>query len=52
MTGREIIERALAVALKGDPNEAPFPLSPDEAAIWHQAQASAYQHALEMMEGD
>lgn len=47
--GKEIIERKLATALAADPSDAPFPLVGEEAALWHQAQASAYQHALEMM---
>jgi hypothetical protein len=47
--GREIIEAALKRALASKHEDAPFGLDHDEAAIWHQAQASAYQHALEMM---
>ena len=36
-------------AQKADPADAPMGLSPDEAALWHHAQAVAYAHALEMM---
>ncbi|WP_337054050.1 hypothetical protein [Pseudoxanthomonas sp. USHLN014] len=44
-----VIERALAKAVKADPSDAPFGLDPQQATIWHQASASAYQHALEMI---
>jgi len=47
--GARIIEAALAKAQRADPADAPFPLVGEEAALWHRAQASAYQHALEMM---
>lgn len=47
--GAAIVEACLTKALKADPSDAPFPLAGREAAIWHEAQASAYQHALEMM---
>lgn len=47
--GAQIIEAALAKALKADPADAPMPLTGEDAALWHRAQASAYQHALEMM---
>lgn len=47
--GTEVVEKALEKALKADPKDAPFPLTGEEARIWHQASADAYQHALEMM---
>lgn len=46
---RSILERSLERAVTADPADAPFGLSVDEARIWHMAQASAYQHALEML---
>ncbi len=49
MNGHEVIERALKKALKADFGDAPMWLNPNEAKIWHQAQAAAYQHALEMI---
>lgn len=45
----DILEEKLATALKADPADAPFGLDADAAEIWHRAQASAYQHALEML---
>lgn len=47
--GTEIIERCLKKAAAASPSDAPFPLVGDEARLWHQAQAEAYRHALEMM---
>lgn len=47
--GAEIIERCLAKAIKADPEDAPFPLTGEEARLWHSAQEQAYRHALEMM---
>jgi hypothetical protein len=47
--GAKIIEAALAKAQRADPTDAPFGLFGEEAALWHRAQAEAYQHALEMM---
>lgn len=47
--GTAIVEEALEKSLKADPLDAPFPLMDDDARLWHQAQAVAYQHALEMM---
>lgn len=47
--GTEVIEKCLAVAAKGDWNDAPMPLHGDEARLWLRAQTEAYLHALEMM---
>jgi hypothetical protein len=44
-----LIELALEKAIKADPADAPFGMSPDEAAIYHQGQRVAYQYALEML---
>lgn len=46
--GLDVAERNLAVAVQGKHEDAPFPLDENEAKLWHRAQASAYQHALEM----
>ena len=46
---RSILERSLEKALAAESVYAPFGLSVEEARIWHMAQASAYQRALEMM---
>lgn len=46
---RGILERCLAVASTGEWKDAPFPLNRSQAALWHRAQAEAYQHALEML---
>ena len=46
--GLDIVERNFTVAQNADPADAPFPLTGQEAALWHKASASAYQHALEM----
>lgn len=45
----DILERALAVAVRADPSDAPFGLDPEQAALWHRAQVEAYRHALEML---
>lgn len=47
--GTALIEACLAKAVRGDPSDVPMPLVGDEAKLWHQAQAEAYRHALEMM---
>lgn len=47
--GTAVIEKKLEQAQEADPANAPFGLVGDEAKLWHQAQASAYQHALEVM---
>jgi len=47
--GTLIIEACLRKAVRADPGDVPFPLVGAEAVLWHQAQATAYQHALEMM---
>jgi hypothetical protein len=47
--GTRLIEECLAKAKLADPDDAPFPMTGDEAQLWHRAQAAAYRHALEMM---
>lgn len=47
--GQEVIEKAVKVAYAGDWQDAPMPLTGDEASLWLRAQGEAYQHALEMM---
>lgn len=47
--GTSIIEKCLDRAIKANPSDAPFPLFGEEAKIYHEAQANAYRHALEMM---
>lgn len=47
--GTKLIEEFLARAQRADPGDVPFPLVGNEAKLWHSAQATAYQHALEMM---
>lgn len=47
--GTDIIEECLRIAERGEWEDAPFPLGPGEARLWHRAQAEAYRHALEMM---
>lgn len=50
--GLAIVEKHFQIATKADFADAPFPLDPSQAHIWHQATASAYQHALEMCGSD
>lgn len=45
----QVLEAALKKATEAKHSDAPFGLDEAEAALWHQAQAAAYQHALEMM---
>ena len=47
--GTRLVEECLTKARNADPDDVPFPLSEIEGKLWHQAQAAAYQHALEMM---
>lgn len=47
--GTRIVEGCLAKAVRADPLDAPIPLVGHEAKLWHEAQANAYRHALEMM---
>jgi len=47
--GTEIVEGCLKKAHNAKPEDAPFGMDRGEAKIWHEAQESAYQHALEMM---
>lgn len=48
-SGIDVIENALATALRANPNDAPFGMPPEEAAIWHAGRAQAFQHVLEML---
>jgi RimJ/RimL family protein N-acetyltransferase len=47
--GAKTLERCLSVALRARHADAPFPLTPDEGAVWHRAQRTAYQYVLEML---
>ena len=47
--GHEVIEAALAAALKRDPNSAPVGIAPEHAVVYQQGLAAAYQHGLEMI---
>jgi hypothetical protein len=49
-TGCSIIEAAFQRAQKANPADVPFGIFPEEADLYHVAQASAYQYALEMMD--
>lgn len=49
LDGTRLIEACLAKAEKAEFEDAPFPLDPEQAALWHRAQLEAYRHALEMM---
>lgn len=47
--GAAIVENCLEVARRAQHEDAPFPMSPSEARIWHNARQEAFRHALEMM---
>lgn len=47
--GTALILDCQGKAQKADPADAPIGLTPEQAALWHRAQAEAYRHALEMM---
>lgn len=47
--GHDIIEAALAKAIKAAPTDAPFGMDEHEARLYHMGAAVAYQHALEMI---
>jgi len=47
--GHGVIEKAMNKAYAGDWQDAPMPLTGEEASLWLRAQGEAYQHALEMM---
>jgi hypothetical protein len=48
-TGHEIIEEALAKAVKHDWNNSPAGMSPEEGRAYQHGLAAAYLHALEMI---
>lgn len=52
LPGIALVEEQLKVARRAAPAEAPFPLTPDEARLHHEASASAYSHSLEMVSSD
>lgn len=47
--GTDLINDCLKKAARAEHGDAPFPLGADDAKFWHNAQAEAYRHALEMM---
>lgn len=49
LPGIALVEHQLGVAKKAAPSDAPFPLTPAQANIHHQASAAAYTHSLEMV---
>lgn len=51
-TTRDILEACLSKAVRADHQDAPFPMDATQAKIWHDAQANAYRHALEMLPSD
>lgn len=52
LPGIALVEEQLKVAQRAAPTDAPFPLTPAEARLHHEASASAYTHSLEMVGGD
>lgn len=48
-SGADTIEKCLAVAVGGKHADSPFPVTPEEGAVWHRAQRTAYQYVLEML---
>lgn len=52
LPGIALVEEQLKVARRAAPAEAPFPLTPAEARLHHEASASAYSHSLEMVSSD
>ncbi|WP_027866373.1 GNAT family N-acetyltransferase [Massilia alkalitolerans] len=49
LPGIALVEHQLEIAKKATPNDAPFPLTPAQANIHHQASFAAYTHSLEMV---
>lgn len=47
--GLRIIQTRLDQARRGHCTDAPFPLSMEDAELWHRAQASAYQFVLDTL---
>lgn len=52
LPGIALVEEQLKVARRAAPAEAPFPLTPTEARLYHEASASAYSHSLEMVSSE
>jgi hypothetical protein len=50
-TANDILEKCLRVAIEAKHEDAPFGMDEEEAALWHQARVSSYQHALELIGG-
>jgi hypothetical protein len=48
-SGAKIIETCLATATRADHLDSPFPLTPEQGAVWHRAQQSAYLYVIEML---
>lgn len=48
-SGADVIEKCLAVAVRAEHADAPFPMTAEQGAIWHGAQRTAYQYVLEML---
>lgn len=51
-SGIAVIEKCLAVSVKADHADAPFPFDDKQAAFWHRSQVDAFRHALEMISID
>lgn len=52
LPGIALVEEQLQVARRAAPADAPFPLTPAEARLHHDASSSAYNHSLEMVSSD
>jgi hypothetical protein len=52
LPGIALVEAQLQVARRAAPGDAPFPQTPAEARLHHEASASAYTHSLEMISSD
>ena len=52
LPGIALVEEQLKIAQRATPSDAPFPLTPAEARLHHEASASAYFHSLEMVSSD
>lgn len=47
--GVALVENRLAIARVARHDDAPFPFDAEQARLWHEAQASAFQYCLEML---
>jgi hypothetical protein len=52
LPGIALVEHQLGIAKNAAPGDAPYPLTPAQANIYHRASVAAYTHSLEMVSSE